>query len=82
MPLLLWVGLAAGIVAPFSPSAAGAMAATGRLPGEYLLWTAHFGAAVDARTQPYEASLAAALAVLVVLALGRLVRLRLVRARA
>jgi competence protein ComEC len=82
VPLLLWVGLAAGIVAPFSPSAAGALAATGRLPGEYLLWTAHFGAAVDARTQPYEAPLAAALAVLVVLALGRLVKRRLVRARA
>ena len=60
VPLLLWVGLAAGSVAPFAPSAAAALAATGRLPGEYLLWTAHFGAAIDARTQPYEAPLAVA----------------------
>ena len=82
VPVLLWIGLAAGLVAPFAPSAAAALAATGRLPGEYLLWVARFGAAVDARTQPYEAPLAAALAVLVALALGRLVRLRLVRARA
>jgi competence protein ComEC len=82
VPVLLWIGLAAGLVAPFAPSAATALAATGRLPGEYLLWVARFGATVDARTQPYEAPLAAALAVLVALALGRLVRLRLVRARA
>ena len=69
--MLLWVGLAAGLVAPFAPSAAAALAGDGgRLPGEYLLWVAHFGAAVDARTQPYEAPLAAALAVLVVLALA------------
>ncbi len=81
VPALLWIGLAAGLVAPVAPSAAAALAATGRLPGEYLLWTAHFGAAVDARTQPYEAPLAAALAVLLLLALGRFVRLTLVRAR-
>ncbi len=74
VPALLWIGLAAGLVAPFAPSAAAALAATGRLPGEYLLGVARLGAAVDARTQPYEAPLAAALGVLLVLALAAIVR--------
>jgi competence protein ComEC len=64
VPALLWLGLAAGLVAPLSPSAAAAVAATARLPGEYLLGVARFGAALDARTQPYEVPVAAALAVL------------------
>ena len=68
VPALLWIGLAAGLVAPFSPSAAASVAATGRLPGEYLLGVARFGAALDARTQAYEAPVAAALAVLLTLA--------------
>ncbi len=68
VPALLWIGLASGLVAPFAPSAAAALAATGRLPGEYLLGVARLGAALDARTQPYEAPLAAALGVLLLLA--------------
>ncbi|MDX6377411.1 MAG: hypothetical protein QOE98_1714, partial [Gaiellaceae bacterium] len=52
----------------------------GRLPGEYLLWVARFGAAVDARTQAYETPLAAALAVLVVLVVGGAVRRALIGA--
>jgi competence protein ComEC len=67
VPALLWIGLAAGLVAPLSPSAAASVAATGRLPGEYLLGVARFGAALDARTQAYEAPVAAALAVLLAL---------------
>jgi competence protein ComEC len=69
VPALLWIGLASGMVAPFAPSAAAALASTGRLPGEYLLGVARLGAAVDARTQPYEAPLAAALAALLLCAL-------------
>ena len=74
VPALLWIGLAAGLVAPFAPSAAAALAATGRLPGEYLLGVARLGAALDARTQPYEAPLAAALGVLCLLALAGFAR--------
>ncbi len=76
VPALLWIGLAAGLVAPLSPSAASAIAATGRLPGEYLLGVARFGAALDARTQPYEVPVAAALVVLLLLAVLHLVRRR------
>jgi competence protein ComEC len=68
VPALLWIGLAAGLVAPFAPSAAAALAATGRLPGEYLMGVARLGAALDARTQAYETPLAVALIGLVVLA--------------
>ena len=74
VPALLWIGLAAGLVAPFAPSAAAALAATGRLPGEYLLGVARLGAALDARTQAYEAPLAVALAALLTLALLRAAR--------
>ena len=69
VPALLWIGLAAGLVAPCSASAAASIAAAGRLPGEYLLGVARFGAALDARTQTYELPVAAALLTLVALAL-------------
>ena len=79
VPALLWIGLAAGLVAPFSPSAAASVASTGRLPGEYLLGVARFGAALDARTQAYEAPVAAALTVLLAWALLAGARRRLGR---
>lgn len=79
VPALLWIGLAAGLLAPVAPSAAAALAATGRLPGEYLLGVARLGAALDARTQPYELPLAVALMTLLALAAARAVRARLTR---
>jgi competence protein ComEC len=61
-PLLLWIGLLAATIAPLSPDAAATVAASARVPADYLLAVARAGAWLDERTAALEPPLVAGLA--------------------